>query len=154
MILRSLTRLDYSLLVTCASLTYLKLSDVLEQSGKEQDLRIRCYLSLTFQCLYSSGKKQYCWINALPAKDGVYNNHSSRYLLPGTEVNYENHVQIEFGKYLQTHEEHDNSMQASTKGAICLGPSGNCQGGHWFMSLTSGQRVTRYRWNIYATYYF
>jgi len=86
------------------------------------------------------------WVNALPAKDGVSNNYSPRYLLTGAELNYENHVQIEFGKYVQTNEEHDKLMQARTMGAICLGPSGNRQGGHWFMSLTSGSRVTRYRW--------
>ena len=91
-------------------------------------------------------KNSVLWLNALPAKDGVSNNHSPRYLLTGAELNYENHVQIEFGKYVQTHEEHDNSMQARTMGAICLGPSGNRQGGHWFMSLTSGSRVTRYKW--------
>ena len=30
-------------------------------------------------------------------------------------------------------------------GAICLGPSGNQQGGHWFLSLTSGARIIRHR---------
>ena len=54
-------------------------------------------------------KNSVLWLNALPAKDGVSNNHSPRYLLTGAELNYENHVQIEFGKYVQTHEEHDNS---------------------------------------------
>ena len=45
-----------------------------------------------------------------------------------------------------SHEQHDNSMQARTLGAICLGPTGNIQGAHWFMSLTSGARIIRYRW--------
>jgi hypothetical protein len=31
-------------------------------------------------------------------------------------------------------------------GCVCLGPMGIQQGIHWFMSLTSGERVIRYRW--------
>ena len=31
-------------------------------------------------------------------------------------------------------------------GAICLGPMGNAQGGHWFFSLTSGCHVVHHCW--------
>ena len=31
-------------------------------------------------------------------------------------------------------------------GAVCLGPTGNNQGGHWFMSLTSGARISCHHW--------
>ena len=31
-------------------------------------------------------------------------------------------------------------------GAICLGPMGNTQRGHWFFSLTSGCRIVHHRW--------
>ena len=31
-------------------------------------------------------------------------------------------------------------------GAICLGPTGNAQGGHWFFSLTSGCRIVCHCW--------
>ena len=31
-------------------------------------------------------------------------------------------------------------------GAICLGPTGNQQGGHWILSLTSGVRIICHRW--------
>ena len=31
-------------------------------------------------------------------------------------------------------------------GAVCLGPTGNNQGGHWFMSLTSGARISHHHW--------
>ncbi|KAG7345607.1 hypothetical protein IV203_033138 [Nitzschia inconspicua] len=37
-------------------------------------------------------------------------------------------------------------MRQRTLGAICLGPTGNSQGGHCFMSLTSGERIIRHRW--------
>ncbi|KAG7373144.1 hypothetical protein IV203_033868 [Nitzschia inconspicua] len=86
------------------------------------------------------------WWNALPAPDSVSDVHSPRYLLVGTELNYDKHVRLEFGSYVQTHEAHTNDMRQRTLGAICLGPTGNSQGGHYFMSLTSGDRIVRHRW--------
>ena len=53
---------------------------------------------------------------------------------------------LEFGSYVQTHEEHSNGKEPQTMGAICLGPTGNAQGGHWFLSLTSGSRIVHHRW--------
>jgi hypothetical protein len=37
-------------------------------------------------------------------------------------------------------------MLPRTIGAICLGPSGNEQGGHYFMSLSTGRRLLRDWW--------
>ena len=37
-------------------------------------------------------------------------------------------------------------MLSRALGAICLGPTGSRQGGHWFMSLTSGARGIQYPW--------
>ena len=37
-------------------------------------------------------------------------------------------------------------MTDRTVGAICLGPNGNSQGGHYFMCLLTGARITRDRW--------
>ena len=64
----------------------------------------------------------------------------------GYEVSYVKHVRIPYGAYVQTHESHSNDMSQRTMGAICLGPTGNRQGGHWFLSLTSGSRVRRNHW--------
>ena len=86
------------------------------------------------------------WLNAFPSSDGVSSSHSPRYLLTGRELEYDKHAVMEFGQYVQTHEEHTNDMRQRTVGAICLGPTGNQQGAHWFMCLTSGQRIIRYRW--------
>ena len=86
------------------------------------------------------------WLNALPARDGVSSTHSPRYLMTGQELNYNNHVRLEFGEYVQTHEEHTNNMNKRTMGAICLGPTGNQQGSHWFLSLATGARVSCRRW--------
>ena len=47
----------------------------------------------------------------------------------------------EFGEYVQTHEEHDNSLLSCTVGAIALRPTGNQQGGYFFMSLHTGRII-------------
>jgi hypothetical protein len=86
------------------------------------------------------------WMNALPQPLGVLTDHSPRYLLLGRDLTYDKHVRLPFGSYVQTHEEHTNDMRHRTLGAICLGPSGNAQGGHFFFNLTSGSRILRHRW--------
>jgi hypothetical protein len=63
-------------------------------------------------------------------------------------VNLRLDCQLAFGTYVQTHEEHDNSMQSQTTGAIALRPSGNLQGGYYFMSLTTGKRLARDHWTV------
>ena len=86
------------------------------------------------------------WLNALPNDNGVSQDFSPRYLLTGRDLSYDKHVRLPFGAYVQTHEEHTNDLRHRTLGAICLGPTGNSQGGHYFMSLTSGARIIRHRW--------
>jgi hypothetical protein len=86
------------------------------------------------------------WLNALPTNDGVTRQYSPRYLLTGQHVHASKHAVLPFGAYVQTHEAHDNDMEQRTLSCICLGPTGNIQGGHWFMSLTSGERIVRHRW--------
>ena len=86
------------------------------------------------------------WLNALPNANGVSMDHSPRFILTGRDLTYDKHVRLPFGAYVQTHEEHTNDLRHRTLGAICLGPTGNAQGGHYFMSLTSGARLVRHRW--------
>ena len=64
----------------------------------------------------------------------------------GKHIDFVKHVRLEFGAYVQTHEQHTNDMTACTIGAICLGPSGNEQGGHYFLSLATGKRVHCHHW--------
>jgi hypothetical protein len=66
--------------------------------------------------------------------------------MTGQEINYNKHVHIEFGEYVQQHEEHDNAMTDRTLGVICLGLTGNERGTHQFMCVVSGARITRTRW--------
>jgi hypothetical protein len=86
------------------------------------------------------------WLNSFPPDDGISDVLSPRAIVAGMELNFTKHCQLEFGTYVQTHEEHDNSMATRTTGAIALRPTGNSQGGYYFYSLTTGRRINRNRW--------
>ena len=86
------------------------------------------------------------WLNAFPHTDGASSTLSPRYLLTGKHLDFLKHVRTELCAYVQTHEQHFNNMHARTLGAICLGLSGNEQGGHWFLSLSTGKRIHRHKW--------
>ena len=86
------------------------------------------------------------WLNAFPHAGGISDTLSPRYLLTGKHLDYCKHVWLEFGSYVQTHEEHTNDMLPRTIGTICLRPSGNEQGGHYFMSLMTGRHLLRDHW--------
>lgn len=87
------------------------------------------------------------WLNAFTTGgEGITQQYSPSYIMTGRTLSYNKHAVLKFGSYVQTHEEHSNDMSQRTMGCICLGPAGNQQGGHWFMSLTSGERVVRYQW--------
>ena len=86
------------------------------------------------------------WLNAFPVDNGWSSKHSPRYIMTGKHLDYNKHVRAEFGEYVQTHEEHDSDMHERTVGTICLGPNGNQQGGHYFMSLVTGVRLVQSCW--------
>ena len=86
------------------------------------------------------------WLNSFPALDGVSATQSPRELVTGKRLLEKRHVRAEFGAYVQTHEEHDNTMQSRTIGAICLGPTGSSQGAHYFLNIATGSRITRQHW--------
>ena len=69
-------------------------------------------------------------LNALPVQDGISTEHSPQYIMTGQELEWKKHAVMEFGAYAQCHEEHTNQMTPRTIGAVCLGPTGNVQGGH------------------------
>jgi hypothetical protein len=62
------------------------------------------------------------WLNMFPPVDGVSKVISPRGVIIGLTVDYNKHCRLEFGSYAQVHEEHDNSMQTRTTGAISLWP--------------------------------
>ena len=88
------------------------------------------------------------WINAFPPKGGVSASISPHTLLTGVKFDYNCHCKLEFGAYTQVNEENlpTNIQQARTLGAICLGLSGNLQGGYKFINPRTGNKLTRHRW--------
>jgi hypothetical protein len=81
------------------------------------------------------------WINAFPHRLGVSQTLSPHTIVTSLHVDYKKHCRIKFGQYAQTHEQHNNSMASCTVGALALRPTGNEQGGYYFYSLMSGQRL-------------
>ena len=63
---------------------------------------------------------------------------SPRMIMTGQIIDYKKHCKFQFGQYVQTHEEHDNSMNPQTIGAIALCPTGNAQGSFYFLSISTG----------------
>ena len=86
------------------------------------------------------------WLNMFPQPGGISKTLSPRTLLTGQTWSYTTHCKLEFGDYVQTHEEHDNSMATQMIRAIALRPTGNTQGGYFFFSLTTGRVLNRGRW--------
>jgi hypothetical protein len=89
-------------------------------------------------------------LNYFPAKGGVSETLSPRTIMSGEPLDYNKHLSLHVGQYCQVHEEENprNSQIARTKGAICLGPSGNLQGGFKFMALNTGKKIVRRSWDV------
>jgi hypothetical protein len=85
------------------------------------------------------------WLNSFPPAGRVSETISPRAIVAGMQLNYAKHCKLEFGTYVQTHEEH-NTMATRTTGAIALRPTGHEQGGYYFLSLTTGRQLNRNRW--------
>ena len=116
---------------------------------KERTRAIHCTLPfrkvprrLIIEMLYAANY----WLNMFPRKGGISVTMSPRTLLTGLMMNYHRHCRLEFGEYVQTHEEHDNSLNPRTIGALALRPTGNVQGGYSFLSLTTGKVINHMRW--------
>ena len=60
------------------------------------------------------------WLNAFPMMGAASQDLSPHTILTGQQVDYKCHCRFQFGEYTQTHEEHNNSMNPRTVGAIAL----------------------------------
>ena len=83
------------------------------------------------------------WLNGMPPKDSFGNQLSPRTIITGQKLDYNRHCRFQFGEYVQTHEQHDNSMNPRTVGELALRPTGNAQGSFYFMSILTGQVLNR-----------
>lgn len=63
-------------------------------------------------------------------------------------MDYKTTCQLPFGAYVQVHDEisNTNTMEPCTTGAINLGPTGNVQGAHKFLSLVTDEVITHKKW--------
>ena len=98
---------------------------------------------LTHNMVMELAKAVVYWLNSVPSSMGVSPTMSPRTIITGQLLDYHKHCQYEFGEYVQTHEEHDNSLLSRTVGVIALRPTGNQQGGYFFMSLYTGRIINR-----------
>ena len=99
--------------------------------------RVRCVYHATLPFTKIPGRMLLVYfcvfrLNSFPAKDGISNTLSPRSIIHGTtHIEINKHAKLEFGEYVQSHEEHDNTMATRTTGAIALRPTGNGQGGYY-----------------------
>ena len=85
------------------------------------------------------------WRNMFALKGGVSKAQSPSEIVLNHKLNYNTHCKVEFGEYVQTHEEHNNDMKSCTLGAIATRPS-NEAGLYYFISLQTGRRINRRSW--------
>ena len=115
---------------------------------KERMLAI--YNTLPFQkvparLIVEMGKASVFWLNSVPQKNGLASEFRPRTIVTGQKLDFKRHCRFQFGQYVQTHEEHNNSMSPRTVGALALRPTGNAQGSFYFMSLSAGRVLNRLR---------
>ena len=88
------------------------------------------------------------WLNSLPRQNRISPSLSLSTIVTGRKIDCKLHCQIEYGKYVQTHEQHDNSMDSRTVGALALQPTGNRQGCYYLFSLYSRRRIHHTHWTV------
>ena len=88
-------------------------------------------------------KQSVFWLHAFPRSDGISADMSPREIVTGVKLDYNKHCKYQFGQYVQTHEQTDNTMTERTIGALALRPVGNIQGSWYFLSLSTGRLLKR-----------
>ena len=86
------------------------------------------------------------WLNCFPPADGVSDALSPRTIVTGLTIDFTKHCMLEFGEYVHTHEDGDNSMESRTLECLALRPTGNRQGSYYFLNIHTGRIITRRRW--------
>jgi hypothetical protein len=88
-------------------------------------------------------------LNQFPAQNGVSDDLSPLTIMTGRPTPDYNDLKIEFGAYAQVFEESErtNTLRTRTTGAIALTPTGNAQGGYYFLSLATGMKLSRQQWD-------
>jgi hypothetical protein len=84
-------------------------------------------------------------LNQFPAEDGISDVLSPVTIVTGLPAPDYNHLQLDFGEYVTVFEDNNptNTNAPRVVDAIALHHTGNAQGGYYFMSLATGERVSR-----------
>ena len=84
-------------------------------------------------------------MNHFTVKGGISETMIPTKILIGNSLHYKKHIGLNIGQYCQVQEEETprNSNKPRTKGAICMVPSRNIQGGFKYMRLKSTRNNTR-----------
>jgi hypothetical protein len=93
-------------------------------------------------------KNAVIWLNMFPHPDGISDILSPRTIMTGVKAKFTTNCRVLFGAYCEVHNENDpsNTTRPRTSQAIALNPTGNLQGSYYFMSLSTGKRISRRRW--------
>ena len=86
------------------------------------------------------------WLNSFPAEDGISATLIPRAMITVQSVKFTKHCLLEFGSYVHTHEDREKYMEYRTIKALALRPTGNSQGGHYFINLHTGTIINRFTW--------
>lgn len=101
------------------------------------------FKSMPHRITMEMAKHSVYWLNAFPHPLGVSSTMSPRSIVTGQNVDFNRHCKYGFGQYVQTHEQHDNTMIPRTIGALVMRPTGNAQGNYYYFSLSSGRIINR-----------
>jgi hypothetical protein len=86
------------------------------------------------------------WLNNILKDDQDYS--PKELIMGGQKLDYKSLCKLPFGSYAQVPDDNPqmNTMESRTTGAINLGPTGNILGGHRYLSLKTGEFITRRTW--------
>ena len=84
-----------------------------------------------------------CTLNDFPYYQGVSKTLSPNTIVTGKPAPDYNGYKLEFGAYVMLTDRTTNTPRARTFGAIAMHPSGNADGSYRFMSLVTGEVVTK-----------
>ena len=82
-------------------------------------------------------------LNGFPKEDGVSEHMSPHLIVTGWARMDYNKIPLEFGSYIQLLDRSVNMIRSWTIGAIALNPTGDENGTYCFMSLKTGQVMTK-----------
>jgi hypothetical protein len=90
------------------------------------------------------------YLNIFPWNYGVSTELSPETIMTGFPLPDYNKLKIEFGSYAQLFDvpSPSNTPQSHTHGAIALGATGNAGGAFYFLSLVSGEILSRHQWTV------